>query len=211
MFRSLFTLLVLLLWASVTNASPAQTPFPMVTHCTPVAVQRGTTADVTVEGQMNFSGVASVLFEGSGLAAEVVPGPPPKDVKARVGSAKLKITATADAPLGPREFRLVSPLGLSTVGQLVVVADPVIVETANNNTIATATPLPVPGVASGRIEAVEDVDTYKIHLDAGQTLTVEVYGARLQDKIHDLQKHLDPLLTLYDAQGRELAANDDYF
>jgi hypothetical protein len=195
----------------VKSYSPAQTPFPMVTHCTPVAVQRGTTADVTVEGQMNFSGVASVLFEGVGLTAEVVPGPPPKDAKARVGSAKLKVTAAADAPLGPREFRLVSPLGLSTVGQLVVVTDPVVVETANNNTTATATLLPVPGVASGRIEAVEDVDTYKCHVEAGQTLSVEVYGARLQDKIHDLQKHLDPLLTLYDAQGRELAANDDYF
>src|SRR6059058_2474283 len=120
--------------AVVCSPSPAQTPFPMLTHCTPVAVQRGTTADVTVEGQMNFSGVASVLFEGAGLTTEVVPGPPPKDAKARVGSAKLKITAAADAPLGPREFRLVSPLGLSTVGQLVVVADPVIVETANNNT-----------------------------------------------------------------------------
>jgi hypothetical protein len=183
----------------------------MVTHCTPVAVQRGTTAEVTVEGQMNFSGVASVLFAGAGLTAEVIPGPPPKDAKARIGSAKLKMTVAADATLGPREFRLVSPLGLSTVGQLVVVADPVIVETTNNNTIATATPLPVPGVASGRIEAVEDVDTYKVHLDTGQTLTAEVYGARLQDKIHDLQKHLDPLLTLVDAQGRELAVNDDYF
>src|SRR5262249_13373936 len=67
------------------------------------------------------------------------------------------------------------------------------------------------GVARVGIEAVEDVYHYKIHLDAGQTLTVEAYGARLQDKIHDLQKHLDPLLTLTDAQGRELAVNDDYF
>src|SRR5262245_2537025 len=212
MRRILFFCVVAVLCASAVNThSFGQTPFPMVTHGTPVAVQRGTTAEVTVEGQMNFSGVASVLFEGAGLTAEVVPGPPPKDAKARVGSAKLKVTAAADAPLGPREFRLVSPLGLSTVGQLVVAADPVVVETANNNSTATATLLPVPGVASGRIEAVEDVDTYKIHLDAGQTLTVEVYGARLQDKIHDLQKHLDPLLTLLDGQGRELAANDDYF
>src|SRR5207302_7829047 len=129
--------------------------FPMVTHCTPVAVQRGTTADVTVEGQMNFSGVASVLFEGVGLSADVVTGPPPKDAKARVGSAKLKITAAADAPLGPREFRLVSPLGLSTVRQLVVVADPVILGRGNNNKIPTPTPLPWPAVASARIRAVE--------------------------------------------------------
>src|SRR5437764_13317110 len=98
------------LCAFAANPLRAQTSFPMVTHCTPVAVQRGTTAEVTVEGQMNFAGVASALFDGPGLSAEVIPAPPPKDAKARVGSAKLKVTAAADAPLGPREFRLVSPL-----------------------------------------------------------------------------------------------------
>jgi Bacterial pre-peptidase C-terminal domain len=211
MTRVLLTGLLCVLCASVVNPAPAQTPFPMVTHCTPVAVQRGTTAEVAVEGQMNFAGVSSALFDGPGLTAEVVPAPPAKDPKARVAAVKLKVTADADAPLGPREFRLVSPLGLSTVGQLVVVADPVVVETTFNNTTVTATPLPVPGVASGRIEAAEDVDFYKVRAEAGQTLAVEVYGARLQDKIHDLQKHLDPIVTLFDAQGRELAANDDYY
>src|SRR5206468_9389769 len=29
--------------------------------------------------------------------------------------------------------------------------------------------------------------------------------------IHDLQKHADPILTLFDNQGRELAANDDSY
>ena len=33
----------------------------------------------------------------------------------------------------------------------------------------------------------------------------------MQDKIHDLQKHAEPMLTLYDAEGRELAANDDFY
>src|SRR5262249_41475467 len=31
------------------------------------------------------------------------------------------------------------------------------------------------------------------------------------DKIHDLQKHAKPMLTLYDADGRELAANDHFY
>src|SRR5262249_36213671 len=45
----------------------------------------------------------------------------------------------------------------------------------------------------------------------GKTFTFEVLCARLQDKIHDLQKHADPILTLFDAEGRELAANDDFY
>src|SRR6266545_3677190 len=51
----------------------AQTSYPMITHTTPVAVQRGKTTEVVVEGQMNFLGVYKALFESSGLSAEVVP------------------------------------------------------------------------------------------------------------------------------------------
>jgi hypothetical protein len=42
-------------------------------------------------------------------------------------------------------------------------------------------------------------------------LTFEVFGARIQDKIHDLQKHIDPLVRVFDAAGRELASSDDAF
>src|SRR5262249_38674859 len=131
--------------------------------------------------------------------------------KPQVKSVKLKVTAAADAPLGVREFRLASALGISSVGQLVVVDHPVVQETGDNNSIAKANPVPVPCVVHGRIEAAEDVDYFKFHAEAGEMLTFEVLCARIQDKIHDLQKHADPMLTLYDADGRELAANDDFY
>src|SRR5262249_22635558 len=60
-------------------------------------------------------------------------------------------------------------------------------------------------------EVAEDVDFFKFHAEAGQTFTFEVLCQRIQDKIHDLQKHADPILTLFDAAGRELAANDDFY
>jgi hypothetical protein len=182
----------------------------MVTHCTPVAVRRGMTAEVVVEGQQSFAGASSFFADDPGLTAEIAPSPPAKP-GARVGSVTLKITAAAGVSLGPHEFRVITDHGPSTVGQLLVVDDPTVQESGNNNTPAGANPLPVPGVACGRIEAVEDVDFYRFPATAGTTYTFEVWGARLQDKIHDLQKHLDPLLTVYDSAGRELAANDDYF
>src|SRR5207245_11630438 len=131
--------------------------------------------------------------------------------KPQTRSVKLKLTVAADAALGVREFRLASTLGISSIGQLVVVDDPVILESGDNNTREKANPITVPCVVSGRIEAAEDVDYFKFHAEAGQILTVEVLCARLQDKIHDLQKHADPMLTLFDAEGRELAANDDAY
>src|SRR5262245_33924629 len=128
MTRFLSAAFLCVLYASVANPLFAQTSFPMVTHCTPIAVQRGTTAEVTVEGQMNFAGATGFLSDGLGLSAEIAPGPEPKP-GAAVRSVKLKVTAAKDAALGAREFRLVTRLGLSTVGQLLVVEDPVVTET----------------------------------------------------------------------------------
>jgi hypothetical protein len=209
------------LFLSLGNAA-AQTSYPMITHTVPVAVQRGRTTEVTVTGQMDFHGVYLALFEGKGITAEIIgesapekpaakKRSPKKSAKPVTRSVKLKLTVAPDAPLGVREFRLASALGISTIGQLVIVDDPVIAESGDNNTREKANPITVPCVVSGRIEAVEDVDYFKFHAEEGQILTFEVQCARLEDKIHDLQKHADPMLTLFDAQGRELAANDDTY
>ena len=194
------------------ESSHAQTSYPMITHTSPVAVQRGKTSEVTVSGQMDFSGVYKVLFEGQGLTAEVAPTPnPPSPVpqpkpskpgkKPQLSSVNLKITVSADVIPGVRDFRLASSLGISSIGQLVVVDEPVVRESGDNNTPDKANSIPAPCAVCGAIEAVEDVDYFKFHVDARQTLTFEVFCARIQDKIHDLQKHADPMITLYDQDG----------
>lgn len=203
---------VLPLWSlCLCGELSAQTSYPMITHATPVALERGKTAEVLVEGQMDFTGIYKALFEGTGLSAEIleVP-PPPKGARRPSGSAKLKITVAPDAALGVREFRLASNLGLSSVGQLLIVDAPVMLETEPNNTQDKSNAVSAPAVVCGQL-GQEDLDYFKVHAEAGQTLTCEVFCARLQDKIHDLQKHADPILTLFDADGRELAANDDFY
>src|SRR5439155_25964859 len=88
------------------SRTAAQTSYPMITHVVPVAVQRGKEAVVTVEGQMNFSAVYKVLFEGSGITAEVVPPAASKTEpapKQQTRSVKLKVTVAPDAAVGVRE------------------------------------------------------------------------------------------------------------
>src|SRR5262249_52017578 len=142
----------------------AQTSYPMITHTSPVAVQRGKTSEVTVSGQMDFSGVYKVLFEGQELTAEVVPSPdssspPPKQdkpqpaKKRQLGSVNLKITVSPEVIPGVRDFRLASSLGISSIGQLVVVDEPVIRESSDNNTPDKANPIAVPCAVCGAIEA----------------------------------------------------------
>jgi hypothetical protein len=211
-------LLAALLLLAVLPTVSAQTSFPMVTHCTPTAVQRGTTAEVVVACRTSsLAGAYRVLVEGTGVTAEVVPGKEPAKADAKgpvsvVPQVTLKVTVAPDASCGVREFRIACKHGISSLGQLVVVDAPVVIEKPGNNTPEKAQPVPVPGVVCGRIEAAENVDYYKFAAKAGRTVTFEVFGARIQDKIHDLQTHADPLIAVFDLEGRELASNDDgYF
>lgn len=202
-----------LLGPVVTRPVHSQTSFPMITHTTPTAVQRGTSVTVMVEGQMNFARAHHMLTLGGGIQAEVLADPAPKAAAGApaplVRSVRLRLTIAPDAELGVREFRLATALGISSLGQLLVVDEPVVSESGVNNTPAQANPVAVPSIVCGRIEALEDVDSFRFTAKAGQRLTFEVFCARLQDKIHDLQKHADPLVTLLDSEGREIGANDD--
>lgn len=204
-------LVLILLIAGFSPAAYAQTSFPMITHTTPMAVERGKTVEITVNGQQSFYGAYRLLIAGDGIEGAIVAPPAGKDSTKRpiVRSVKLRLAVAPNAALGVREFRLATTTGISSLGQLLVVDEPVAEETGVNNTPLQAMQIAIPSVVCGRIEAIEDVDCYKFNAKSGQTLTFEVWSARLQDKIHDLQKHIDPLIALFDSTGREIAANDD--
>lgn len=200
---------------ATSNAS-AQTSYPMVMSLKPVAVQAGTTAECEVHSRYTMLGSHQVFVSGEGVTAEVIapdmpelkPGEKPKDLT----KLKLKITAATDALPGPREFRLATPNGASTIGQLVIVRDPVTVEpTTDNNTPDKSQDVTLPATLCGVIEKNEDTDFWKFHVEAGQSFTFHVRGQRLEDKIHDLQNHLDPILFLRDTSGSVVAMSDNFF
>jgi hypothetical protein len=207
--------LVLLALAAAT--AEAQTGYPMVTRVQPAAVQRGRAAEVTIAGAQNFAGASALLFEGAGLSGEVLdakadPGPAMKRGRgAGAGTVRARIAVAEDAALGPRELRVVTPRGVSSVGLVVVTADPVVAEADDkaDDQPAGAQAITLPAAVSGAIGKAEDVDWYEFRAEAGQRVAFSVWGNRLENKIHDLQVHLDPILLLYDARGRELAADDN--
>ena len=205
----------------------AQTAFPMIISTFPTGVQRGKTTDVTVStggvnggGGNNLYGAYKAIFEGEGVRAEVVPpakGWPARDPKnpntvPAVPEITLRVTVAADAPLGVREFRVATPHhGSSTIGLLVIGDEPEINEVEPNNDTEHAQPVTVPCVVNGKIQASEDVDCFKFTATAGQEITFSCECARLEDKIHDLSPHADPLLIVKDLSGKEIARNDDYY
>jgi hypothetical protein len=187
----------------------------MVMSISPVAVQAGQTSECEVSARYNLYGAYQVFVTGTGVIGEVdLPKPPdgkPPAQKPQVNKLKVRFRVAPDAMLGVRDVRIATPQGVSTLGQIVVVRDPVIREAANNDTMKTAQPITLPATVCGAIEKPEDVDYYKFQVAAGAALTFHVQSQRLENKIHDLQEHSDPILTLKNAAGTVLAANDNYF
>lgn len=209
----------LALAAAIALAAPraafAQSSYPMVMSLSPLAVQQGQTTECEVSARYNLYGAYRVFVTGEGVTAEVVPqikpGDPLPEKKPDSPKIKVRFTATPDALLGVREFRVATPQGASTVGNLVVVRDPIVVEAASNNSLETAQQVSLPAALCGAVEQAEDVDVYKFHAVAGSAWTFHVRAARCEDQIHDLQTHVDPIISLKNAVGVVLAANDNYF
>ncbi len=194
------------------DPAAGQTAFPMLMSLKPVAVQVGTTSEITVNSRYSMHLAESVLVTGGGIVAEVVPPEvKPDDKMPNVTALKIKVAVTADAMPGVRDLRVLTAQGISTVAQLVVVEDPVIVEAAKNDTAAEAQLIMLPATVCGCIEKAEDVDFFKFKIEAPTSLVFHVRSQRLQDRIHDLQAHSDPILTIRHANGSTIAAADNVF
>ncbi len=191
----------------------AQTSYPMVMCVRPVAVQVGQTTECEVLARYNLSGAYKVFVTGDGVAATVdaPKSGKPDTPRRQVSALKVRFQAAADALPGVRDVRIATPQGASTLGQIVVVRDPIVREMANNDTLQSAQSITLPATVCGAIEKREDVDYYKFKVAAGMALTFHVRCQRLENRIHDLQEHADPIISLRNAAGSVLASNDNYF
>lgn len=196
-----------------------QNSYPMLMSLRPVGVQVGQTTECEVSARYNLFGASKVFVSGEGVTGDVVPPekkegdkpPDPNAAKPNFPKMKLRFAVAADAVPGPRDFRVMTPQGASTVGQLVVVRDPIVNETGDNNAPAKAQPITLPATVCGAIEAAEDVDCFKFTVEAGASLVFRVWAMRLEDRVHDLQEHVDPILTIRNAAGTTIAAGDNHF
>lgn len=80
--------------------------------------------------------------------------------------------------------------------------DPECAETEPNNDLAHAQKLTRPIIVNGRIEKPGDRDAFSFEGRAGEEIVIEVFARRLNSP-------LDSILQLLDAQGKQLAVNDD--
>src|SRR5262249_28444246 len=137
-FVSSFVLFVSL-WLSL--PVQAQQSYPMLMSISPVAVQIDAKTECEIEARYSLHGTYKVFVSGDGVVGEFDPQPALKPGEKRPNLSKLKVRfkVSADAVPGVRDVRVATPLGASTLGQLVVVRDPIVRETtSNNDTMKTA-------------------------------------------------------------------------
>lgn len=80
---------------------------------------------------------------------------------------------------------------------------PGILESEPNDKADQATPLGLPAMVNGRFLAAGDEDWYRLRLAKGQGVLLKTVAQRL------LGSPVDTVLEVYNAEGKQLAANDD--
>ena len=181
----------------------AQAPQGYIAYIFPAGGQQGQTLQVTVSGT-DLDDAKGVRIAGGGVAGEVVKIDQGK-------TATVSLTITPDAQPGQRDFRLLTPGGVTNRFRFIVGQVPEIVEQEPNSEIGEAQTLPpLPVVVNGQIVA-PDKDTFRFSAKAGETIVCRVQAQELLPFIADaVPGWFNAVLTLYDAAGHHLAYVDDF-
>jgi hypothetical protein len=185
------------------SSAVAEPPQPMIGLVYPAGGQRGKAVEATVTGT-NLQAANGFRVSGGGVLGKVVKVENPSTVR-------VWMAIEPDAEPGQRDFRLITPGGVSnrfrfTIGELAEVN-----EVEPNHELDKAQLLDsLPKVINGQITA-EDRDYYKFTAKAGQTLVCALEGRKLLPYLPDaVPGWLDACLTLYDPGGKRLAFVNDF-
>jgi hypothetical protein len=182
------------------SRADAQPPQPVIKFVFPAGGQRGKSVDVTVNGT-GFQGASAVRVSGGGVTGQVVKVENPNLVR-------ITVAIDPDATVGERDLRVMTPAGgVSNRFRFFVGELPEINEKEPNSLKSQAQRLEtLPIVVNGQIQP-SDTDFFRFAAKAGETLVCYVQARELLPYIADaVPGWLETCLTLYDADGKELAS-----
>ncbi len=177
----------------------------------------GTTFEVSVRGQ-DLKTANGAHITGTGVDAalvRVIPLDPAmpgqrREVPQLQDEVVLRITIAKEAQPGVRDFRLICGNGFTAPLAFHVGRYPETVETEPNDALSGMALEHLPVCVNGRITE-RDTDTFRFKAVKGQTLVAQVQGRALSPCLADTAPGwFQPLLKLFDGQGRELMSADDF-
>lgn len=175
---------------------------PDIRYVFPAGGRRGTTVEATVTGTA-MQRVKEVRLTPNDVTATVTQA---KDAK----TAVIVLKIAPNAVLGEHELRIIGPGGVSNRFRFFVGSLPEVSKDVTNSDSSHAQVLSsLPVLVNGQIlEGVRDY--YRFSGKANQTLICAVEGRSILPFIADaVPGWLDACLTLYDAQGKQIASVDD--
>ena len=157
----------------------------------PVALQRGTTNVVTAVGKFDP------------WPPKIWTSAPGVSFVAETNKGKLRIEVAPDAKPGPYFVRVYNDQGSSAPRFLLITEAAETGEREPNNDFEAAQGLEkLPATINGCFDKNDDVDAYRVHLEARQTLRAAL-------ECYVLASPVDAVLRLLDARGVEVAFNHD--
>ena len=117
---------------------------------------------------------------------------------------RARLVIAPDAPLGPREIRMVGKDWTSQVGIFEVTRDREALEIGTNTKPDTAQPVTVPVTISGQLNEAREIDYYALDLKRGQRLTIRCVSFTVNDRF------FFPRLRILDVAGRTMARNEGH-
>ena len=182
----------------------AYADLPVASFIFPAGGQRGTTVEARVGG-LNLHSKASFEMLGQGVEADrvvqrretiwfegpLVPLPESQQAEDYPKDYAGKIKIAADAPIGPRAWRVWTSQGAAGSLPFVVGDLPEVVERERDDDSSPRT-VALPVTINGRIFPREDVDLWAFPLRAGQILNCAVDADRLGSPLEPWLEALDP-------------------
>ena len=198
------------------NLAAATVELPHIGYVYPAGGTPGTEFEIKIGGQFIY-GAKSAYINGQDVKLQIIDSKEPEKRKPNFQKkaidevVKLKVSISKDAAAGDRELCLITDTGISNkltfnIGQLKEIA-----ETEPNDKRENAVLMPgLPVLINGQIMP-GDVDMFKFTAKKGQRLVFEASARALIPYLADaVPGWFKVCLTLYDAQGRELAFADDF-
>jgi hypothetical protein len=179
----------------------------MVDYLLPRGGGRGAVVEVTFHGR-SLENPREILFYQPGIKASAFePLPKPGD------GFKVRFQIAPDCPLGEHVLRVRTATALSDAVTFWVSPFRTVYEMetkiGENDSIAKAMPVPLNSTVEGQILPGQDMDRdfYRVEVQQGQRISVEVEAARL-GTLHFGGEN-DLMVRILDPDGKELGKNDD--
>jgi hypothetical protein len=166
---------------------------PFVRHTLPAGLQRGVSTEIALRG-VNLDRVTEVRLGDREATGEIVRQSPKELV--------VRLTAPDSAEVGARRLHLETADGESPLAPGVWVSELREVTAAAPHSLEAALPIEGPVIVNGALSCPKQRHFFRFEARAGDSYDFRVDSMRLE-------YHLDPTLTLLDAEGRKLAYADD--